>query len=203
MISLEGCAYHEAGHAVVGHLLGHKVKRIRIGISGGATVFDKPPQDPEHLVLIAYAGGAAQEYHDRGSRQHWHSQDDYGVLAMLEADGHVSRERRLELRHAVLNLIIPYWALIDGIAVILLRQKLAPRRRPSIHAKRGGCLLLKEDVSRQEHWRRKAIEDLMEGPFIQLPQLKPRPFLELCGSRLECPDYKARQSGVVNYPMDL
>jgi hypothetical protein len=49
---LDACAYHEAGHAVVGHLLGHRVKRIHIGICGGITTFHKSPQNAEHLVLI-------------------------------------------------------------------------------------------------------------------------------------------------------
>jgi hypothetical protein len=37
MITLQACAYHEAGHAVIGYLLGHSAKRIHIGMRGGET----------------------------------------------------------------------------------------------------------------------------------------------------------------------
>lgn len=53
-------AFHEAGHAVVAHSLGHGVERITLeanSTSDGSAVI-KPPrnQEPHDVAIIAYAG---------------------------------------------------------------------------------------------------------------------------------------------------
>ena len=108
MITLEACAYHEAGHAVVGATLGYKVKHIAIGICGGRAPIYKD-ENLEHSVLTAYAGGAAQTYYDWRSVKPWHDGDDLARILKIQMDGGISKERRLELAQLVQILVEHNW----------------------------------------------------------------------------------------------
>jgi ATP-dependent Zn protease len=80
-------AHHEAGHAVIAHQLGYKVRRIEINDDGGRTVFTLGRQRlgrDEHAILINLAGPYAQKRFAPSS--HWRSRSHTGFNSGYDFD---------------------------------------------------------------------------------------------------------------------
>ena len=169
---LDACAYHEAGHAVVGHLLGHKLKRIHIGFCGGNTHFQRPFQSDEHaeqITLIAYAGGAAQNFFDEASVRSSHTRNDHALIARLELEGEIEPSRRIELKAGAGSLVAQHWKAIETLAEALLKQK-------------GACSVPTSFAQRRR--RVEFLKAIQEAGEVTLPPLEPLSIMKVNGMQL-------------------
>jgi hypothetical protein len=76
-------AYHEAGHAVVGHMLGVKVRRVSIEDDNGVTRYKRLGRG-ERAILIILAGPYAQKRFAPHSR--WRSRNYTGFDGPADFD---------------------------------------------------------------------------------------------------------------------
>lgn len=83
-------ARHEAGHAVIAHVLGHEVRRIRVYRSKGkwrGYVLDRAPgrrSDPLRVGIIYLAGWAAErEFNPRARRLPYEGEGDVLMIKRM------------------------------------------------------------------------------------------------------------------------
>jgi ATP-dependent Zn protease len=93
-----GTAFHEAGHAVVAHFLGHEVVHIHISNDdeSGRTDITAPVTRMEHLTFL-FAGMAAQNIFSAPSKHQAGLGDVVDFLNLMAKEG-VSDDEREALR---------------------------------------------------------------------------------------------------------
>jgi Peptidase M50B-like len=127
-------AYHEAGHAVVGHMLGSEVRRVSIGAdSGGLTRFKRPLGFGERAVLTTLAGPYAQKRY--APRSHWRSRNHAGhrssgrdfdyvidLIFDLYGTGKVADRYSRFTEARAEALVDQHWSRIEAVAKALLEH---------------------------------------------------------------------------------
>jgi hypothetical protein len=124
-------AYHEAGHAVVAHMLGAKVRQVSIESDSGRTQIKRLGRG-ERAILIALAGPYAQRRYAPHSR--WRSRShtgfksdcDFDIVTDLIFDMHgtgkvATAYWRYVEAHAA-SLVERHWRHIDAVAKHLLEH---------------------------------------------------------------------------------
>jgi hypothetical protein len=143
MIDRERLAYHEAGHAVVAHILGMRITGVSIKRTEdgpGRTLYDLPDEevaDPGHLLRcaqICQAGIAAEsmKYGDRIEGL-WGKGREYDwVDDMVFIEKHIdqtpkkresARELRNSLRKKTVNSLCQHWLAVEALVSALLKYE--------------------------------------------------------------------------------
>ena len=131
---IERIAYHEAGHAVIDHLLKGTSGFVSIkhqkdgtlGFSSGDTDTLNPTKED---VVIVYAGYAARVHYSpkhEAEAEQWSSDDNAKAdwLLSKQVKGKKAKAKlELELRQQAKQLIERNWHLVDAIARELLERK--------------------------------------------------------------------------------
>jgi ATP-dependent Zn protease len=125
-MTLEACAYHEAGHAVVARVLGCKVKSITISPRCGSVEMEESPPTAEDAFILAWAGRAAQKRYDPASVQGTH--DDFQQAHEISKYG-ISEERVGQLIGNAHDLVAEHWPAIEEQARKLLTSYFDERER--------------------------------------------------------------------------
>jgi ATP-dependent Zn protease len=137
-------AWHEAGHATVGLVLGRSLVEVSIGLNGptpARTRWDAEP-DPAYTrdeqgisrarrdVKICLAGRAAQEHATGVSAEHESSKDYFEALLAAEAAGLIEdlgaphAQSFLEAeQEKVRHLVISLWPAIHAVAEALVANE--------------------------------------------------------------------------------
>jgi hypothetical protein len=133
----EMAAYHEAGHAVIAHMLGVKVRQVSIDEHGNRTQiggFGRGEDRIERAIIVNLAGPYAQRRHAPRSR--WRHGNHFGsnsgadfdnvtdLIFNLHGNNKVSEAywRYVEARAEA--LVEQHWKKIDAVAQVLLRKHL-------------------------------------------------------------------------------
>jgi ATP-dependent Zn protease len=134
-------AYHEAGHLVVGMLLGFRCSFVSIRpdetrgslgrvvpleTHGDPTTVDLCRRSTEHWLCVLFAGYAAEvrfapdarEAAREGARG-----DDEQAETLLERAGMANHSTRHLLRARAAELVEQHWSVIEGVARALLREE--------------------------------------------------------------------------------
>jgi len=144
-LSTLATAYHEAGHAVVGHVFGHRLKKITIVPSKsenyvGCVFFGKRPsvkgidRDPspkirlaaEERILVSLAGLCAQRLFNPLTCRSLHGQEDFKEVLLYV--GHLIRENETELflkwmQVRTENHLRDHWKAVEVLAEELIRRR--------------------------------------------------------------------------------
>ena len=113
-------AHHEAGHAVVAHLLGVDIGIVRIGPANGEVTF-LSPASPADSALVDLAGPLAHTrylYPDGGSLT-FPSEGDF---ASYEANGKHLACSHDEAVAVVAHTLETHWPVVDALAAALLNK---------------------------------------------------------------------------------
>ena len=138
----EATAYHEAGHAVMCHKLGYRVKRITIipnGTSLGECthegVIRRNPEfdgstgvrmQMEKVIMICLAGNIAQRmWRARSVRSH-HASSDYqsavDLALRINGTGSIATAHLRWLRLCTKQVIESSWQTVEALAADLLKE---------------------------------------------------------------------------------
>jgi hypothetical protein len=144
-LSQQATAYHEAGHAVAGHALGRRIKRVTIipsriekyagccftqrGPSLKGIDWDVTPKirrDAHDLIMFSMAGICAQRLFNPRTLRSFHGSMDYRTV--VDFATHLTRENELEpfLRWMEIrteNLIRDNWNAVEMLAAELVRHR--------------------------------------------------------------------------------
>lgn len=121
---LERVAYHEAGHAVVGIVIGRnqntRLRDFRVEEWGGFTEFDPILSTVPMRIITAMAGGMAQERHFGLVVTTDHVREDEQqlreALSLVPEDG----IDLMELRLIAESILVDYWEAVEVIASAVL-----------------------------------------------------------------------------------
>jgi len=134
-------AYHEAGHAVIAHVLGFEVRRVTIvpdDKSRGRMVWNKPPanlkktdadltpsqrQRIENLIMVALAGPLTMRHHN--PRSHWKkSGTGYGPFMGKGTDFQVAA-KLIDILYQNEAVASAYWRFTRVRAESLVKERWA------------------------------------------------------------------------------
>jgi hypothetical protein len=128
-------AHHEAGHAVIAHMLGCRVERVSVDEDSGATLirwFGRGEQRIERQILSNLAGPFAQRRF--APRSHWRSRShagfasgyDFdnvtGLIFDLHGKGKVAEKYRAYMEARAEALVDQHWLRIESVAKALLKH---------------------------------------------------------------------------------
>jgi hypothetical protein len=128
-------AHHEAGHAVVAHMLGCTVRRVAIGDDSGSTEvrYGRGEQAKERAILVTLAGPYAQKRFDQ--RSDWRGRSHTGVSSGCDFDivtdlihtmhgkGKVAEAYWRYVEARAEQLVNQHWDRIEPLAEALLQRK--------------------------------------------------------------------------------
>jgi ATP-dependent Zn protease len=144
-LSTQATAYHEAGHAVVAHVLGHRIKRITIVPSksqnyAGCVFFAKQPSvkridyDPspritraaKERILASLVGLCAQRLFNSRTCRSFHGYEDFKQILLYV--GNLMRENETEpflkwMEVRTENLLRDNWKAVNVLAHELIRRR--------------------------------------------------------------------------------
>ena len=113
-------AYHEAGHAVIAHMLGCRVERVSIDEDSGATLIKwsrRVEQGIERQILSTLAGPYSQRRF--APRSHWRSRSHAGFASGYDFDNVTGLIFDL---HGKGKVAERYWAYVEARAEALVDQ---------------------------------------------------------------------------------
>jgi hypothetical protein len=128
-------AHHEAGHAVIAHMLGCRVGRVSVDEDSGATLIKWSgggEQRIERQILTNLAGPFAQRRF--APRSHWRSRShagfasgyDFdnvtGLICRLHDNAKVAKRYRAYMEARAEALVDQYWLHIESVAKALLKR---------------------------------------------------------------------------------
>ena len=128
-------AHHEAGHAVIAHMLGCRVGRVSVDEDSGATLIKwsgRGEQRIERQILSNLAGPFAQRRF--APRSHWRSRSHDGVASGYDFDnvtglifdlhgkGKVAERYWAYMEARAETLVDQYWLHIESVAKALLKR---------------------------------------------------------------------------------
>ena len=128
-------AHHEAGHAVIAHMLGCRVGRVSVDEDSGATLIKwsgRGEQRIERQILSNLAGPFAQRRFAPCS--HWRSRShagfasgyDFdnvtGLICRLHDNAKVAEKYRAYMEARAEALVDQYWLHIESVAKTLLKR---------------------------------------------------------------------------------
>jgi hypothetical protein len=127
--SRELAAYHEAGHAVIAHVLGAQVRRVTIADDSGSTQIRRLGHG-ERAILVNLAGPYAQKHYAPRSR--WRSRSHTGfnsgydfdnvtnLIFHMHGTGKVAETYWRYMEAKAQALIEEHWQRIEAVAKVLL-----------------------------------------------------------------------------------
>ena len=126
---------HEAGHGVIGHLVGARVANLRVdarGVGSGESLI--AADDPRTKVLVRVAGLAAELRYcemvgdcpaDRHPTHSAHNDNERAWASAQEAcHGHMAAATRLlaESRETVTTMVAQEWGRIERVALAIFNK---------------------------------------------------------------------------------
>jgi ATP-dependent Zn protease len=129
----EIAAYHEAGHAVIAHMLGVRVRRVSINADGGGSAQLARLGRGERAILITLAGPYAQRR--RAPHSHWRSRNHTGrrsdtdfdvatdMICNMYGKGKVAETYWRHMEARAEEMVGRYWRHIESVASVLLERK--------------------------------------------------------------------------------
>jgi hypothetical protein len=157
MTDVTNVAYHEAGHAVIAHVLGFRVRRVTIvpdDKSQGRMIWGKPPirgrdrgwynlspsnaRRLEDWLIVLLAGPLAMRHHN--PRSHWRkSGTGYGEFMQKGSDFQVAGEL-IDYLHGDEAVASAYWGYVRAQAEAIVEKRWAWIDRVARHlAKHKGA----------------------------------------------------------------
>jgi hypothetical protein len=128
-------AYHEAGHAVIAHMLGCRVERVSIDEDSGATLIKwsgRGEQRTERQILSNLAGPYSQRRF--APRSHWRSRSHAGFASGYDLDnvtglifdwhgkGKVAKRYWAYMEARAEALVDQHWLHIESLVKVLLKH---------------------------------------------------------------------------------